>query len=1073
MTTESKELLARRQKIYKELGLDFESTQPVSLYRLLNVEEGESDSKVISKAYRKQAKILLSKKARKDRPVVDAIQSEIEHAFAILKDDEKRQRYDGFRSLERKHKDLSRIHAVLDLVVADNECDKKIYKRLVKLAKELNLSGENGKSWLEHYFDTHSIKVVEAKKAPPPPPPPPPPPKEPTPTERLQELVKLCEDNYAISAEDGKRLLSFGSKLGLSEKESRKEITAFCNKKGWKLSFEAPKARSKGSAKFRRPSVSEASVSEDVQKLYDLVVRKIRQGLAAHSELKMYVPPFNGSTTLTSMIGGKTYQERFKEEVECFQIGIGQLKEILHLPEKLSPRVVEHVERLRDQLQGYVSRAEKLDNALLSSSNADFQMNQWKRFVSSKRSSTLAENPPEVLSVPPKSRKTREKRKPTPSAKQALPNPPEEKKDDFPRYQEGVPEPTPPKGKTTSRYISLGTLSLGQEPAEKTTPRRPTPRPSGVDLGRSSSDRLRRTIPLRRRDSAESRRSRRPSPAGARRIKHMRRLFPLPSGRNRVLAGIDLSRESSISVFDNEGYAILVPNSSRDPLTPSTLLFNDSSVLVGHSAQEAIPDIPSHRIEDYLLSLGDDQWRYRMFKRSYPAEPLVSLLISRLLRDVVVSVGDAVTDVVLSVPGALNARQRGALQSAGQLARVNILDVIESSSVVGLDEAIVLESDGPGLVLYLHVGGESLNGSVVEYNRKQRIVRMQRGDDRLGQRAWNDAIGDEVAKRFIQQEGIDPRRDPLAKHNLQLKAWQCLREIRAKDPARILIECHDRIQMLTLTLNRFYDLITPLLAATQDFATQLLRDSGVSTNRLKAVKISGDPELLPYIQGSLVDTFGRKVSEQVEAEPAVGALVWASYLVWNQNQRKELGVEDLKAPGAIDRLVPPKLGDSFPGWTVSRSNVESIGILTETSSGPKNLELVPEGTAIPIDISRQVGVTGPGLVAGGVLPRRGSEIELTLLGGNSQDPRDCEILAEFTVSDPNEIRSQLQIDVRFGDADGGFIVDVIDPVNSNLLLSQEVHSHHRKGLMSEALLERWRKDLRTLADKGPMALEEL
>ncbi|MDF1664410.1 MAG: Hsp70 family protein, partial [Planctomycetota bacterium] len=954
MTSDSKELLARRQKIYKELGLDFESDKPISLYRLLNVEEGESDSKIISKAYRKQAKKLLSKKARKDRPVVDAIQAEIEHAFAIVKDAEKRERYNGFRTLEKLHERLSQMNAAVDLAVSESECDRKIYQRLVKMAKKLELSGENGKNWVEQHFETHSIKVVVAKAPPPPPPP------EPTPKERLQDLVKLCEVSYAISYDDSKRLLSFGSKLGLTEKEARDEIIAFCNKKGWKFSFEAPTPSpaptTRGSERFRRPKVTEANVSEDAQKLYDLVVRKIRQGMQAHLELKMYVPPFNGSTTLTSMIGGKSYQDRFKEQVECFQMGIGQLQEILRLPEKLSPRVLEHVERLGDQLQGYVSRAEKLDNALLSSSNADFQMKQWKRFVSSKRSSTLAENPPEVLSVPSKSRKTKDKRKQSPSSKLLVPPvpPPQEKNDDFPRFKVGEPEPPPPKGKTTSRYISLGTLSLGQEPP-KVSPRRPTPRPAGDDRGRASSDRLRRTIPLRRRDSSESRRSQRASPAGARRIKHMRRLFPLPSGRHRVLAGIDLSRESSISVFDKDGYAILVPNSSRDPRTPSTLLFNDSSVLVGHSAQEAIPDIPSHRLEDYLLYLGDDQWRSRMFKRSYPAEPLVALLMSRLLRDVVVSVGDSVTDVVLSVPGALNARQRGALQSAGQLARINILDVIESSSVVGLDEAIVLESDGPGLVLYLHVGGESLNGSVVEYTRKQRIVRMQRGDDRLGQRAWNDAIGDEVAKRFIQQEGIDPRRDPLAKHNLQLKAWQCLKEIRAKDPAHILIECHDRIQMLTLTLNRFYDLITPLLKATTDFATQLLRDSGVSTARLKAVKISGDPELLPYIQGALGDAFGRKVFEQVEAEPAVGALVWASYLVWNQNKRNELGVEDLKTPGAMDRLVPPKLGDSFPGWTVSRSNIESIGILTETAAGPKTLELVPQGTAIPIEVSRQVG----------------------------------------------------------------------------------------------------------------------
>jgi hypothetical protein len=229
---------------------------------------------------------------------------------------------------------------------------------------------------------------------------------------------------------------------------------------------------------------------------------------------------------------------------------------------------------------------------------------------------------------------------------------------------------------------------------------------------------------------------------------------------------------------------------------------------------------------------------------------------------------------------------------------------------------------------------------------------------------------------------------------------------------------------------------------------------------------------MPFIQEQLTETFGHKLVQQPQVESAIGALVWASYLAWNQNENEQLPIDDLKIPGAMDRLVPPKLSDSFQHWSVTRSTAESIGVLTETAEGARKLELVPFGMNIPTVISRQVGVTGPGIVSRGVLPRRGDDIVLTILGG-AEDPRECDLLAELTVNDPNEIASQLQIDLRFMDYDGSFIIDVIDPVNSNLLISQEIHTDQRRGLMGESLVDRWRKDLRVVTDKGPGHLEEL
>ena len=1198
------ELLVRRQRVYEELGVDFSSAEPVSLYSLLGISSDETDSKVISKAYRKQAKTLLSKKAKKDRPVVDAIQEEVEHAFGVLKDEARRERYDGFRTLCLAQARDARLKAAVAVACEDGRCLRDIYQRIRRFAVELGLPESEAESKVDALVEEAGAKVVDPEpvKAPEPPPPPPP--------DRLAEALVFCGLHGQISYEDFRRLMKLGRELGRTEAEVRKTIEQQARREGWELETEAPpkpkptpsgraprpsseerrarsdsdtfprpqpgtgggagsdrlpragsgpvstgsgprprpaserrplrpdsaalKARDSGPRPVGlrpsgsqpaarvgprpsgpRPAAVEAELPVAVHRLYESARDEVKQAILAHAELRSYVPPFNGDSAMTIERDGRGYEDLFLEEVECLRAACELLEDSLgKLGEHPARQAYqEHLKRVEDELREYLSQAEALDARLIAEVETRRQAALWRNYVESRRSARLIESLPEAM-IPRSRRSTASGRRRRPdSGERPVSLPPdsgervislgriplgegsEVEPPRAPRSRLRAPS-RPPSGRPGARPPASragragpgrgpiprpSTRGLGKRPGVSagptpsgSAPSRPSP-PRIAPRPRPSSSRLKKPA-VRRPPSGEfpiRPPSERLSPRTVAKVGRARRVYPIGPGGRRGVAGIALDSTASIATLTGDGHPRLIFNAVGEPETPTTVMFNKLSVLIGKTARDGRPQDPNLRIDDYLLRLGDESWRHRAWRRDYTAEALVALLLARLSRDAAAAGEPAITDVVLSAPSSLAPRQRAALFAAARMVDLNVLDVLDApvASVLGLYEQD--SSVFSDVTLVAHLGRQSLDVALFEAGPEGITAHSIGGDSRVGQAAWCEAVRADIEQQLVRR-GLEPARDPHAPVALEVAAWRAFVELLAAESSTVEVEISGRREAVTIDAAAFDDLVGPLIDTSHDFVHEVIR-TRLGGEAPDQVLLTGVPEMIPVMHDILAHDLGRKTRflENPEPSAACGAALWGAWQMLAARRGEGGAPDDLRSDESFALTVPAPAVEALEAMAPRRTLEESIGLLLETPAGPRNEIIVPRGSILPARHESTLAVTGPGFAGGSVLPRQSGEVRITVLGGEDVDPRSCEALAELSIPDPNEIRSNLRVELRLMEHDGSFVIDVFDPVGRELLLSHEVQGEHRRGVPGEALVARWRRDLETLEDEGPAALEPL
>ena len=116
------------------------------------------------------------------------------------------------------------------------------------------------------------------------------------------------------------------------------------------------------------------------------------------------------------------------------------------------------------------------------------------------------------------------------------------------------------------------------------------------------------------------------------------------------------------------------------------------------------------------------------------------------------------TDAVITVPAYFNDAERTATLHAGQLAGLNVLQVINEPTAAalayGLDK---LESDQT--VFVFDLGGGTFDVTIMRIENHHIRMLASNGDHRLGGKDWDDVIVNWVAEEFDKH----PRRESAAR----------------------------------------------------------------------------------------------------------------------------------------------------------------------------------------------------------------------------------------------------------------------------------------------------------------------
>jgi molecular chaperone DnaK len=165
---------------------------------------------------------------------------------------------------------------------------------------------------------------------------------------------------------------------------------------------------------------------------------------------------------------------------------------------------------------------------------------------------------------------------------------------------------------------------------------------------------------------------------------------PLTTVKGKTYIGIDLGTTySAMAYLDAEGRPVTIPNGEGDTTTPSVVLFQpDGSVVVGHEARLAALSDPTGSAECVKRDIGEAHFSRQINGKQLAPEAISSLIIKKLKQDAERVLGP-VTGAVITVPAYFDERRRQATVTAGTIAGLEVLDIINEPTAASLAFALM------------------------------------------------------------------------------------------------------------------------------------------------------------------------------------------------------------------------------------------------------------------------------------------------------------------------------------------------------------------------------------------------
>jgi len=473
--------------------------------------------------------------------------------------------------------------------------------------------------------------------------------------------------------------------------------------------------------------------------------------------------------------------------------------------------------------------------------------------------------------------------------------------------------------------------------------------------------------------------------------------------------GIDLGTTfSAIAQLDEEGNPVIIPNDDDQVETPSLILLTAGShVVVGPNRMRAAVEDPQNVVERIKRHMGETGFKRTFDGREITPEFLSALILKKLRQDAERRIGK-IGNAVVTVPYYFNDARRRATQDAGEIAGLNVVDIINEPTAATLTYAWHRGELGtahgseqkPKLALVYDLGGGTFDVTVVRYTPTHFRVLGTDGDVQLGGVDWNDRLLDYVAEEFRSRHQLDPRESPEAVQVLRNDCDLAKLELSEKTETTVHCRYKGRALAVPVTREKFEHLTADLLQRTADTTELVIRTSGITPEQLDAVVLVGGSTLMPQVARMLEAVLGKKPQNEVSPHTAVaqGAAIHAAILeVKHRGEASELAEKVRKMLRAVRQ---------------ENVNSHGLGVLVNNPKTGKDINhvMIPRNTQLPFEVTRSFKTQ-----------REGQErVTIQVIEGDAPDPLACSLLGKFRIRElPPKLPKGSLVDVSYAfDASG-------------------------------------------------------
>lgn len=347
-----------------------------------------------------------------------------------------------------------------------------------------------------------------------------------------------------------------------------------------------------------------------------------------------------------------------------------------------------------------------------------------------------------------------------------------------------------------------------------------------------------------------------------------------------AIIGIDLGTSNSAAAVLRGGRPVLIPSSEGISLGgkafPSYVaIAADGTMLVGEPARRQAAANPEGTAMAFKRRMGMRE-QTGLRGKFFSPEQLSAFLLQKIKRDAEAFLGETVTQAVVTVPAYFDDNQRSATKDAARIAGLEVARLVNEPTAAAL--AYGLDRLGQELrIAVIDLGGGTLDVTIMEFGKGVFEVKATSGDTQLGGTDMNRAIADELARRYLEQTGIDVRQDPKTAARLLEAAEIAKIELSSSVSAHISLPYIGSIggepQHLELDLSRaeLERIVRPVIERCRKPLEQALHDSGISRNQVDRVVFVGGPTRMPAVRAFFEDMLGRKAEMGVDPMECVAA----------------------------------------------------------------------------------------------------------------------------------------------------------------------------------------------------------
>ena len=507
----------------------------------------------------------------------------------------------------------------------------------------------------------------------------------------------------------------------------------------------------------------------------------------------------------------------------------------------------------------------------------------------------------------------------------------------------------------------------------------------------------------------------------------------MSDGLKRVY-GIDLGTTySAIAYVDEHGKPVVVPNQESERITPSVVLFDGESVIVGNTAKEAAKVEPHRVVSRVKQNMGDPHFVFEHEGQAYSPEDISSFVLRKVVGDAEVALGgdEKITDVVITCPAYFGTDEREATANAGRLAGLNVRAILNEPTAAAI--AYGLEQGEDQIVLVYDLGGGTFVVTMIEI--KDRLIRVicTGGDHRLGGALWDEAIVLHLAEEFRKQTGeaSDPMDDPEVLNDLFLQAERGKKTLTQRDKAPFRVTHAGQQARVELERPQFEAITRHLLDRTVELTREMLQDAQAKGHhRFDKMILVGGATRMPQVHDRIVAEFAVE-PESYDPDEAVakGAALYGLKESLQDEVKDLLSAETPAAEGpggaldltavsdeqvaeALDK-IERELGYTLTGPVRELVNTrivnvlsKGLGVVARDEQG-KNIvvTLLPRNGEVPMESANDFGTDLPN--------QAGVDIQVMAGERDSVEPEDCKEVGVATLNLPPNLPARSPIRVKF------------------------------------------------------------